>query len=193
MTFIDVRKRSRIFKKYNGVCSECGVKLQNRDSSNLRTYGTIDHIMPKSRGGTNHDCNLRLLCRKCNMRRGNDYISLEGNVRQQISVDKYFRNKVRRRRIRKKTMARHKRINDRMGYARKYMYVSRLDNDNQVVNIPKRVNLSDRQRYVKKVTNRRIRHMKPKYADYYSDDYNDGYIGKSNDYRRVFDYKCYIC
>lgn len=187
MAFIDVKKRSRIFKKYNGVCSECGAKLQNCDSSNLTTYGTVDHIIPKSRGGTNHDCNLRLLCRKCNMERGNDYINLEGDVRQQMSVDKCIRDKVRRRRIRKKTMDRRRRIKGRMNYTHKYTYVSRLDNDNQVVDVPKRVNLSDRQRYAKKVTNRRIRHIKPKCDD----DYSDNYTGKGNDYRKIFDYKYY--
>jgi 5-methylcytosine-specific restriction endonuclease McrA len=32
--------------------------------------GTIDHIIPVSRGGTNDVDNLRLLCRSCNSKKG---------------------------------------------------------------------------------------------------------------------------
>lgn len=42
-------------------CRSCG--------SNL--YPEIDHIIPLSRGGTNHPDNLQVLCRGCNAQKGN--------------------------------------------------------------------------------------------------------------------------
>lgn len=48
--------RHRIFKRDNYICSYCGT------SKNL----TIDHILPKSRGGGNTWLNLTTCCKSCN-------------------------------------------------------------------------------------------------------------------------------
>lgn len=48
--------RQRILERDNYACAECGVK------ENL----AIEHIVPWSKGGSNHDDNLRTLCRACN-------------------------------------------------------------------------------------------------------------------------------
>ena len=48
--------RNRIFKRDNHKCSYCG------SSKNL----TIDHILPKSRGGGNTWLNLTTCCKNCN-------------------------------------------------------------------------------------------------------------------------------
>ncbi len=48
--------RHRIFKRDNHKCSYCGT------SKNL----TIDHILPKSRGGGNTWLNLTTCCKNCN-------------------------------------------------------------------------------------------------------------------------------
>lgn len=37
-------------------------------------YLTIDHIVPLSRGGRNHVSNYQTLCRKCNNKKGSEYI-----------------------------------------------------------------------------------------------------------------------
>ena len=38
----------------------------------VNSYMTVDHIVPKSMGGTNNIGNLRPLCQECNVNRGSD-------------------------------------------------------------------------------------------------------------------------
>ena len=58
---IHQRLRWAIFKRDNYRCLRCGY------DSELE----IDHIVPFSRGGTNHPSNLQTLCRRCNAKKGN--------------------------------------------------------------------------------------------------------------------------
>lgn len=53
--------RNRIYKRDNCECVYCGSKKQL----------TLDHIMPKSRGGTNDWMNLVTSCFKCNLKKSN--------------------------------------------------------------------------------------------------------------------------
>lgn len=53
--------RNRIYKRDGNQCVYCG------SSKNL----TLDHIMPKSRGGNNDWMNLVTSCMKCNLKKGN--------------------------------------------------------------------------------------------------------------------------
>jgi 5-methylcytosine-specific restriction endonuclease McrA len=57
---LDEELRWRIFERDNFTCVECG----------SRRRLTVDHIYPRSRGGTNAESNLRTLCRSCNSRKG---------------------------------------------------------------------------------------------------------------------------
>ena len=53
-------------------CPACGVKLQyNNNGERKPNSAEADHIIPASLGGTNHVDNGRVLCAKCNSRRGN--------------------------------------------------------------------------------------------------------------------------
>ena len=52
--------RSYLFKKYNGQCVYCGAKATE-----------IDHIVPRSSGGTNSIYNLVTSCRSCNEKKSN--------------------------------------------------------------------------------------------------------------------------
>ena len=51
--------RSYLFKKYNGRCVYCGNKATE-----------IEHVIPKSKGGTDSVHNLVIACRKCNELKG---------------------------------------------------------------------------------------------------------------------------
>ena len=53
-------------------CPACGTKLQyNNNGQRKPNSAEADHIIPASLGGTNHPDNGRVLCAKCNSRRGN--------------------------------------------------------------------------------------------------------------------------
>jgi|GEM_PF-6099608 len=58
---INKYKRSLIYKRDGYKCVLC------KSSEGL----TVDHINPKSNGGSNHINNLRTLCEKCNFQKGN--------------------------------------------------------------------------------------------------------------------------
>lgn len=53
--------RSRVYRRDNHECVYCGSKKQL----------TLDHVIPKSRGGTNEWSNLVTCCFKCNLKKGN--------------------------------------------------------------------------------------------------------------------------
>jgi len=53
--------RKRIFKRDKSTCQYCGSKK----------HLTIDHVMPRSRGGENTWTNLVTCCSRCNVYKGN--------------------------------------------------------------------------------------------------------------------------
>ena len=53
-----------LYTAQKGKCNGCGVKFPMRNM-------TVDHIKPKSRGGTERFTNLQLLCGACNSMKGN--------------------------------------------------------------------------------------------------------------------------
>lgn len=62
---ISVSLRYAILKRDNGQCVLCGSKASKGASLE------VDHIIPVSRGGTNTEENLRILCDVCNRGRSN--------------------------------------------------------------------------------------------------------------------------
>ena len=58
-TLYQAKLRSYLFKKYNSRCVYCGNKAAE-----------IEHIIPKSKGGTDSVHNLVIACRKCNELKG---------------------------------------------------------------------------------------------------------------------------
>lgn len=71
---LSYRQRNEIMKRDGGVCSVCHAEIRRlgRDVTPFGnvTYGQIDHIFPRSRGGQNDPENLRLLCVSCNASKG---------------------------------------------------------------------------------------------------------------------------
>lgn len=58
------RKRRKLLEKSGGVCTYCGVKLSWKSC-------TLDHVIPKSKGGSTLPVNLVASCVGCNNKKGN--------------------------------------------------------------------------------------------------------------------------
>lgn len=56
--------RQSVFDRDGNKCLKC------KSTENL----TIDHIVPKSRGGSHHIANLQTLCQKCNSKKGDKIV-----------------------------------------------------------------------------------------------------------------------
>lgn len=60
MANVTPNRKKRIFKKYRGHCAYCGVALDKNEWH-------MDHLVPKSRGGSYHVDNMVPACPGCNM------------------------------------------------------------------------------------------------------------------------------
>lgn len=65
---INQKIKLKIFKRDNYTCVLCG----KSPATQMGVILHIDHIIPFSKGGENDLKNLRTLCDKCNLARGND-------------------------------------------------------------------------------------------------------------------------
>lgn len=65
---ISAKKKAAVISKTDGRCAYCGIELYDDDMSALGM--TIDHLTPKSRGGTDELANLVVCCRSCNSTKG---------------------------------------------------------------------------------------------------------------------------
>ena len=73
----ETRQRTKIAlcQKQHGLCALCGKNVHLHMPENHEWAASIDHIIPKSRGGGNKINNLQLTHRKCNHKRGNELIN----------------------------------------------------------------------------------------------------------------------
>ncbi len=73
--------RHTLYGKQEGCCNGCGIHSPFR---NL----TVDRVMPRNKGGSDHIGNLRLLCQACNSTKGTGtQAELKGKY---IRVDGWF-------------------------------------------------------------------------------------------------------
>jgi 5-methylcytosine-specific restriction endonuclease McrA len=66
--------RRRVYEASDKRCAICKERVmyggRNYSPYDLIKSGHIDHIVPRARGGTNDESNLRVLCCSCNAAKG---------------------------------------------------------------------------------------------------------------------------
>lgn len=66
------RLRKRMWKAQKGLCHLCGeVMAISKTRSDEDSYATFDHLLPRSKGGTGAQENIKLAHKRCNVKRGN--------------------------------------------------------------------------------------------------------------------------
>ncbi len=64
-------QKIKVWERDNYTCYICWKDLSEyKDANILNSPLTVDHIIPKSRGGTSDKSNLRTCCSDCNKRMG---------------------------------------------------------------------------------------------------------------------------
>ena len=72
----------QIYNLYEGVCQYCCKEIRF-------SLATKDHTMPKSKGGSNHDSNIVLACKKCNNKKASKFpfFDIKGQEVKPIVLD----------------------------------------------------------------------------------------------------------
>lgn len=77
-----------LFNKQAGCCAYCG-EVMEIDTCNKPMSATIDHIIPRSKGGKDEIFNLVAACRQCNTEKGNmplvDFIQIRQPLRSLVA------------------------------------------------------------------------------------------------------------
>jgi hypothetical protein len=81
-------KRMQLFKKQAGKCLGCDLPFSER------RIPTLDHIVPKKKGGTNKISNLILLCQLCNSLKGHTSSFDEASVECATAIDETLRTQM---------------------------------------------------------------------------------------------------
>lgn len=83
------QKRDALFKRQRGLCWLCnGPMVMRRGAPNSVT---LDHVVPRSRGGPSSSDNLRAACQRCNAGRGGDPSTCFTDVDGVIALRWYVR------------------------------------------------------------------------------------------------------
>jgi len=62
--------KKKIYKRDNNTCFYCGKKMEEVESVESPDHRTLDHVFPKTFGGTNRKGNLVCCCLECNDLKG---------------------------------------------------------------------------------------------------------------------------
>lgn len=73
-------RRLKIWKRDGYKCHYCGCAVfKARGDNQFNNTATVDHVIPRSKGGTNHASNLVTACRRCNNAK-DDQIAWDGSL-----------------------------------------------------------------------------------------------------------------
>jgi 5-methylcytosine-specific restriction endonuclease McrA len=74
--------RKKVWDRDGWKCLMCGIAVNLNQDSNSKSYPTIDHIVPVSKGGNHTMDNVMLLCRSCNSVKGNKIVASDVDSRR---------------------------------------------------------------------------------------------------------------
>lgn len=69
--------REKLYREASRLCPYCAVHMKHaswgdKTVQNQPDLATVDHRIPRAKGGTNHFNNLQLCCFQCNQRKSDD-------------------------------------------------------------------------------------------------------------------------
>ena len=81
--WISVARRLRLYRRDHYICYICGMRTNRlADPSADLDAPTLDHVIPRSKGGTDDDSNLRCCCRRCNSLKSDAML-----IEEQLTLD----------------------------------------------------------------------------------------------------------
>lgn len=72
LTQIALMVRLQVFRRDHYICRYCHKVLSDNPYAIDSLRPTLDHVVPRSRGGTNDITNLMTACRECNEAKGSE-------------------------------------------------------------------------------------------------------------------------
>ena len=67
--------RLRLWNSGHKYCAYCGVPVTINKERNLNHLLTIDHILPRVKGGITKEDNILVACNRCNNAKGDSYFN----------------------------------------------------------------------------------------------------------------------
>jgi len=90
--WIRADKRLAIYLRDRFTCLYCCRDLHDADPADI----TLDHLVPKADGGSNHESNLVTACRECNCRRQDQPLSRFAGRETRAHIRRNTRRRLRR-------------------------------------------------------------------------------------------------
>ena len=94
--YMDWTEKKAISMKSKDLCCHCGRMAFLGDPGHVARLATIDHVIPISKGGSNHHINLVMLCEDCNKEKGDKIMPIEWykylNFEYQKDTQEYITN-----------------------------------------------------------------------------------------------------
>lgn len=83
------RMQRSVLERDGWICQRCGRLCAPQKSKHAVRghWATVDHIVPRSRGGWDDPVNLQTLCAACNEAKGEQIIDYRADVRLRLALD----------------------------------------------------------------------------------------------------------